>query len=769
MVARRLVVLALSAGAFALEGCGSEPPSLALDLAAPGDLTMAQSPSDGPRDLTVPQDRAAGCSDDKDCAGATPRCDPKSGQCVGCTQDAQCPEGALCRMGACAQGCSIGHGCGDAGVCDVDAGVCRSCGSDGDCKDPAAPRCDAASMQCVLCLPQKDNCAAGKYCVAKNGAFSCVDGCKGDDECKAGDGGAPAGRCCDRLCVDTAGSNAHCGQCGSACNNGQSCCASACADFTSDVASCGGCGLACKLANATPACKGGQCAVAACANGFGDCDQSAQNGCEIALGADAKNCLACGKACAVAHGTAGCAMGCTVAACDPGFADCNKVVADGCEIEPAKDLAHCGGCAQPCATPHATPACKAGACAVALCDADWGDCNGKPGDGCEVDVRSDPSHCGKCGAMCGNNQVCALALCKPPGTVLFTVDGGSVGAPAIGPDGTIYSVGIDGLLRAIHPVTGKPIWTSAVSSGAGRTYFYAIGGVTLGKTHLYVGGVDTNLYAYDYTGKLAWKAPIGQDGSYATPAMEADGTIIAAGRGAFVVAVNPDGTVKWKYTMGGSVESSSPAIASDGTIYLPTWSDGNMYAINPDGTLKWKKSNGGGAVSSPAIDQNGNIYTGNHSPADTIFHVFKPDGSELWKSPVGNIHGGCALAFDGTVYVGNDSAVIAIKQDTTIRWTSEAVGGWVGGGILLTEDGMVHAPVTGNQTLVIIEPSAGKILATVALGGDPSPPTIGFHGALYIGTSKGKLIAYTGTSRGLDSDSAWPKHHRDYGNSGRKP
>ncbi len=66
------------------------------------------------------------------------------------------------------------------------------------------------------------------------------------------------------------------------------------------------------------------------------------------------------------------------------------------------------GC-NPCALPHALAACQGGACTVAKCDTDWGDCNGEPG--CETDLRR-PVSCGDCNTQCQavcNNGQCAAS------------------------------------------------------------------------------------------------------------------------------------------------------------------------------------------------------------------------------------------------------------------------------------------------------------------------------------------------------------------------
>ncbi len=372
-----------------------------------------------PPDQAVPIDMAVRCADDKSCMAG--HCDPLSGQCVACVKDDHCPDGQVCKNAKCVAGCNAGHGCGDGGVCEVDAGTCFTCQADNDCVDPANPRCDVPSGRCVACLPQNDNCPLGRFCVQVNGAWQCSLGCKTDDECKGADGGAPSSACCNNVCADTAGDSANCGACGKACMNGESCCSSACKDLTSDVANCGACASACKLANATPACTKSLCTVAACDNGFADCDQQPQNGCEVNTQTDPANCSACGKACQVANAVAGCAMGaCTIASCNAGFADCNMQVGDGCEVNAQTDVNNCGACGKVCALANATATCAMGGCAIAVCTMGFADCDNNPADGCEVATTSDVANCGGCGNACMlpnatpscTNGLCTVMTCK---------------------------------------------------------------------------------------------------------------------------------------------------------------------------------------------------------------------------------------------------------------------------------------------------------------------------------------------------------------------
>ncbi|MEZ4407961.1 MAG: hypothetical protein R3A52_16020 [Polyangiales bacterium] len=174
-----------------------------------------------------------------------------------------------------------------------------------------------------------------------------------------------------------------------------------------DPLNCGACGNVCSQTGGTRSCVGGACRIA-CAAGLGDCDGAVTNGCETNLNVSATNCGACGRACSLANATAGCASGaCTVASCNTGFANCNGMASDGCEVNTRNDNNHCGVCGNVC---PGGQRCSAGVC-VSTCPSGQVAC----GSSC-VTTATDPDHCGGCSMACSNNNVaaraCAASACS---------------------------------------------------------------------------------------------------------------------------------------------------------------------------------------------------------------------------------------------------------------------------------------------------------------------------------------------------------------------
>ena len=268
------------------------------------------------------------------------------------------------------------------------------------------------------------SCTTPKFSFADNGSAPpphCQDLQRNEGESDVDCGGACTPCALSQACNQ--GSDCQTGVCG-----GQGCAAPSCDDRVKNGAEsdvdCGGPDCSSCIAGqscVTPSdCVGNTCTsgvcVLTCASGLGNCDGDAANACETNLRADADHCGDCGTSCALPNAQANCASGvCRVQSCVPPFDDCNGDPADGCEVNTKTDVTNCGACAaKPCPTLNGQAYCESASCGI-TCSADFADCDGEAGNGCEKAVSRDVHNCGGCGKECtasaGKTAWCRAGQC----------------------------------------------------------------------------------------------------------------------------------------------------------------------------------------------------------------------------------------------------------------------------------------------------------------------------------------------------------------------
>lgn len=193
-------------------------------------------------------------------------------------------------------------------------------------------------------------------------------------------------------------------------------------DIASSLQDCGGCGLVCPpRPNAAALCDGGACVMGACNAGFANCDGIEANGCEVDLRTSFANCGSCGNDCTFPKATSACVNGvCVIAGCAANFANCNGIIADGCEVDLRTSPTNCNACGNVCTFPNAAATCVNGVCTLGACNTGFRNCNGIAADGCEVNINTSVTHCGGCGIPCtpGPNvfsTACVSGFCQITG------------------------------------------------------------------------------------------------------------------------------------------------------------------------------------------------------------------------------------------------------------------------------------------------------------------------------------------------------------------
>ncbi len=286
--------------------------------------------------------------------------------------------------GTCGNGCGTGYSCVD--------GACR-------CPPPRAV-CGG-----VCTDTREDSMRCGALCTRCPTSSSCVDG-QCVLMCRSGLTRCPVsgGDTCANLNSD----QYNCGACGRRCDAGFMCmlsvcapcaagttwCGDACVDVSSDRSHCGACGVPCPVAPSglLVVCRAGTCTITNCEAGTADCDRNVANGCEVSLGSS-RHCGACGNQCMSGMTCTGSTPTCT---CQSPTRLCG-----GRCVDPL-DPAHCGRCDNACTdtevcTPSGCLSCGTGRI---RCD-----------NGC-VDPLNDHQNCGRCGTACSVLDLCANGICR---------------------------------------------------------------------------------------------------------------------------------------------------------------------------------------------------------------------------------------------------------------------------------------------------------------------------------------------------------------------
>ncbi|RMH97292.1 MAG: choice-of-anchor D domain-containing protein [Calditrichaeota bacterium] len=376
----------------------------------------------------------------------------------------------------------------------------------------------------------------------------------------------------------------------------------------------------------------------------------------------------------------------------------------------------------------------------------------------------------------------------PTGAVLWQLSiapEGFASSPALGPAGILYVGGMDRNLYAIAPaapvvhIFPRLLHFGAVAPGSDSTQIVSvsnvgtddleifqtvIGGPNAGEFEIVSGGGPGTLppgttrdieirFAPQSTGIKSAALTITHNGPTSPDSVGLSGIGGVGGialtpwpmfrhdpqRTALSPFTGPiQGALQWQFPTGDIIRSS-PAIDENGNIYIGSY-DHFLYSLRPDGSLNWSVDLGSPLLSSPTLAANGNIYIGGQ---DGNLYALDRAGNILWAFPTrGSIASSPAVGGDGTVYVGSDdSSMYAIYPDGTLFWEFPA-GGMISSSPAQGFDGTLYVgSLDGNVYALLPDGSPRWTFQT----GAPisATPAIDLSGTVYVGNQAGQIYALT--------------------------
>lgn len=267
---------------------------------------------------------------------------------------------------------------------------------------------------------------------------------------------------------------------------------------------------------------------------------------------------------------------------------------------------------------------------------------------------------------------------SPTGAVVMQYnmgDNAKYSGPVFGLNGEIYIGAQSNKLHAVSP-SGTELWTFNTGDDVNTTPAVGADG------KIYFGSVSDKFYALNPDGTLNWSSNYGSWTSTAT-AIGTDGTIYFAGEGnntdplfgGVLIAYSPNGTELWRVGLTEKVNQGGPCVAPDGTIYVGGHSN-ELMAFSSTGSLLWSYPTIGNILSTPAIDNDGNIYFGDDAG---YFYVVDPQGNKKWKETQLGVKIWCSptIGNNGKIYIAADQVDGTAKlYALSTLATGLANGGW---------------------------------------------------------------------------------------------
>lgn len=203
---------------------------------------------------------------------------------------------------------------------------------------------------------------------------------------------------------------------------------------------------------------------------------------------------------------------------------------------------------------------------------------------------------------------------------------------------------------------------------------------------------------------------------------------------AYLYALDANGNLQWQYQQA-NISFSDPVVAADGTIYLTTEDDNRLLAINPDGSEKWQKTFTNSLYISPTIATDNRIYIVESQTSDTTdtIHALDDNGESVWSTTHASSTRRISIAENGELFISSSSAITALNNDGTQKWTTN-VEGYNPSELVLNKNGSIYykSTLTYSRDQIVALDSDGNLQWTWGSYGKLNVPIIGSNNDIYI-------------------------------------
>ena len=387
---------------------------------------------------------------------------------------------------------------------------------------------------------------------------------------------------------------------------------------------------------------------------------------------------------------------------------------------------------------------------------------------------------GLAGSIEGGSKFSALD--SATGTIKWEVAAGCSPdtSPAIGSDGTVYIVSMDGSLRALVgtspiPDSGWPMkqrnarrTSSSETVGPPRIILQPVGhdAVLWRSTSLAVLASGTRPVTYRWqkdgvdlmngeraagvnteTLRLTNLQP-NDAGGYRVVVANGEGSALSEEARLTLRPVTP-GKLRWLFAEART--PSSPAVGANGTVYVGSFSvdENRLYALAGDsGTKTWEVKIGRSGISSPAIGADGTVYVGSVSPDNRVYAFDGTTGAKKWEFKTdGDVRSSCAIGADGTVYVGSgDGWVYALNGANGAKLWEFGTGSGGYTAPAIATDGTVYIGSQDKKVYALHGATGAKKWEFLIGAFVTSSPAIGANGTVYFGSHDKKVYALDGAT-----------------------